>query len=294
MKRNLKRITVITILNILHLTASKKQAKKEKLFNILLWTSSEIPFQTGRKDFIQPKCQFQNCYITKNVSYLSDVAKFDAILFDSAALHEHPDIPFPNRRSEKQRYILLSTESSVRHPITPEYNNFFNWTWTYKLDSDIVFTRIVIRDKDGKVVGPKKEMHWLPDAEMKPISSDILRKLMDKTVTGIWLVTDCDPGSQSQRYIKSLQEELHTYNRKIDVYGQCPGANNTICNKDYNKVKQCEALIKSTYYFYMSFENALSEDFVSTQLLTALNYFAVPVVFGGANHTRYIKKILLY
>lgn len=286
MKRNLIRITVIMTINILHITANDKPANKEKLFYILLWTSSEIPFMMEREDFIRPKCQFQNCYITKNIRYLDDVTKFDAILFDSVALHRHPDISFPIRRSAKQRYVLLSTESSVRHPITPEYNSFFNWTWTYKLDSDIVFTQIAIRDKNGKIVGPKKEMHWLPDVNKKPASDDILKKLANKTTTGIWLATDCNPESQFQRYVKTVQEELHKFNRNIDVYGQCPGAYNNLCTKDTGSVEECEALIESTYYFYLSFENVMSEDFVSRQLLTALNHYAVPVVFGGANYTR--------
>lgn len=287
--RNLKRIAIITILNILHVTAHNKLEEKEKLFNILLWTSTGIPFTMAQENFIASKCQFQNCFITRNVSMLSDVTKFDAILFDAVALKEEPDIPFPKNRSKYQRYVLASTESSVHYPITSEYNNFFNWTWTYKLDSDIVFAQIAIKDKDGKVVGPKKEMHWLPEAKMKTTSNDIINKLADKTITAIWITKNCDPESQSHRYIRKMQEELKMGNRSVDIYGPCENMNNTMCVPGFPKfIKECEALIESNYYFYLVFENVVSEDFVSKQLLTPLNHFAVPIVFGGANYTRYV------
>lgn len=286
---NLRRIAVITILNILHVTANIEMAEKDKLIYILQWTwASEMPFRMERHNFVTPKCQFQNCFITQNVSYLNDVTNFDAILFDAVTLKEQPDIQLPTRRSLNQRYVLISADSSVHYPITPEYNNFFNFTWTYKLDSDVVNGQIVIRDVDGKIIGPKKEMHWLPESKMQPTDAKILSKLAHKNKAAIWLVTNCDPESQAQGYVKNLQEELRKYNQSIDLYGHC--ANNILCTKDYEKayMKECEALIESKYMFYLSFENVLSEDYVSTQLLTGLNHYAVPVVFGGANHTRYV------
>lgn len=287
---NLRRIIAITVLSILHVRAKVEVAEKEKIFNILLWTSSELSFIMERVNFVAAKCQFQNCFVTKNSSYLNDVRNFDAILFDSVALKNQPDIQLPRSRSKNQRYVLVSTESSARYPITFEYNNFFNWTWTYKLDSDIVFAQIAIRNKDGKIIGPKKVMHWLSNAHMKPTSVNILSKLAHKKSTAIWLVTNCDPESQAQGYIKNLQEEMYKYNHSVDLYGRCDIAQNMLCTRDLKKVymKECEALIESKYLFYLSFENVLSEDFVSTHLLTGLNHFAVPVVFGGANHTRYV------
>lgn len=281
--RNLKRIAMLIILNILHVTARNKLQEKENMFYILLWTWTGIPFTMDQEDFIAANCQFQNCFITKNISFFNDVTKFDAILFDAIALKEKQDIPYPEKRSKRQRYVLVSTEASVHCPITSEYNNFFNWTWTYKLDSDIVYSEIAIKDKDGTVVGPKKEMHWLPEAKMETTSINILNKLADKRIAAIWIATNCDPASQSVRYIRKMQVELKKNNHSVDTYGSCDNANNTKCIS-----KACQALIESTYYFYLFFESVVSEDFVSKQLLTPLNHFAVPVVFGGANHTRYV------
>lgn len=301
---NLRTITLIVTINILHVTAKVKMVEKENLFYILLWTPMEIStFQQLKPEqysFTEPNCQFQNCFITNNASYLNDVANFDAVLFDSVALNEQPDIPLPKRHSKNQRYVLVSTKSSADHPITSEYNNFFNWTWTYKLDSDVTFANIAIRDKAGTKIGPKKEMHWLSNAKMEPTNIDTLSKLAHKRVAGIWLVTNCDTQSQSQIYINNLQKELRKYNHSIDLYGNCNNGNYALCTTDMydKKLDDCETLVESKYYFYLSFENALSEDFVSTQLLTALNQFAVPVVYGGANHTRYVNdcniEILLF
>lgn len=290
---DLRKIATIVILNILHVTANIDIVEKDKLFYILLWTTSEMAFRMDQDNFVSPKCQFQNCLITKNASYLDHITNFDAILFDSVFLYEHPDIQLPHRRSRTQRYVFVSTASSADYPITPEYNNFFNWTWTYKFDSDVVFSQIAIRDLEGKVIGPKKEMHWLPVSQMKPIRSNISSKLENKTKTAMWLATSCDTDSQSQIYIKNLQEELRKYNDNVDIYGHCEQANYKLCTKNYEKLymKECEALIESTYFFYLSFESILSEDFVSSALLKALKHFAVPIVLGGANHTRYVMLI---
>ncbi|XP_063375065.1 alpha-(1,3)-fucosyltransferase C-like [Cydia amplana] len=53
-------------------------------------------------------------------------------------------------------------------------------------------------------------------------------------------------------------------------------------------MEECLKLIQEQYYFYLSFENSFSEDYVTEKLLTALENYAVPVVYGGANYTRFM------
>nr|XP_037877562.1 alpha-(1,3)-fucosyltransferase C-like [Bombyx mori] len=49
-------------------------------------------------------------------------------------------------------------------------------------------------------------------------------------------------------------------------------------------------MIREKYYFYLSFENSFGEDYVTEKLLHALEFDAVPVVYGGANYTRFMPE----
>lgn len=293
---NLRQITLVTIVNILHVTAKYEKAEKVNMFNILLWTPMGNSFfdqmPLGSYSFTEPKCQYQNCYLTNNPSYLSNIRKFDAVLFDFPALGRQHGFALPKQRSISQRYVLVSTESPVAHPIKADFNNFFNWTWTYKLDSDVVIANIAIRDAKGTIIGPKNDMHWLAKDKMKASSTDTLSKLTHKRTAAIWLVTNCEPNSQPRIFIQKLQDELRNYNHSLDFYGNCPNANYGVCSMDFTnkkKLNRCDQLTEKKYYFYLSFENILSADLVSAHLLTALQHYSVPVVYGGANYTRYVN-----
>lgn len=76
----------------------------------------------------------------------------------------------------------------------------------------------------------------------------------------------------------------------MNVFGQC---GNMMCpNAD---LEQCNELLEREYYFYLAFEDSMAEDYVTDQLWIALNHFAVPVVFGGANYFRLVNvNIILY
>lgn len=107
-----------------------------------------------------------------------------------------------------------------------------------------------------------------------------------KRSAAAWYVTDCETVALHLDYIKTLRLELSKHYFTVDILGPC---GNVPCSTKGRKNK-CYAMIESNYYFYLAFENALSDDYVTEQLLIALNNYAVPVVFGGANYTRYFYK----
>lgn len=49
----------------------------------------------------------------------------------------------------------------------------------------------------------------------------------------------------------------------------------------------CAAKLQKDYYFYLVLEDAICDDYVTDKLLLALNNYAVPLVYGGANYRRY-------
>lgn len=100
--------------------------------HVLLWTTIPGLNEEGQGIFIKHGCSFINCYITTNRSLFGNLGYFDAVLFDvadvSAGASDLPDV-----RSWTQKYIFVANESSDNYPVCdPIYDEFFNWTWTYK------------------------------------------------------------------------------------------------------------------------------------------------------------------
>lgn len=289
----IKVITVIIyIIYVKYVSGSHLKTKGQ--FYIFLWTNRAhntfMFLEESNKVFIDNHCLFQNCFIVNTTSYLRPVTEYDALLFNAVTLHAKPTMLPPYLRSLNQKYVLVSLESAATYPIAAKYNYFFNWTWTYKLNSDINFAYILIKHKDGKVIGPKQDMHWIRTANMKDTNLNIVKKLKNKTIAAAWIVSNCDTMmSKHEPYVKGLRHELGKYKQALDIFGQC--GNMKCPDADFQK---CYEVIERQYYFYLVFEDSMAEDYVTDQLLIALNHFAVPVVFGGANYTRYVyvtKKI---
>lgn len=268
---------------LLLIVSANGNKKLDGQIYILLWTpSNESPFtaiEMEQESFSKRNCRFQNCFLTNNTLYFNDVRDFDVILFNAVNL---ANTNLPSSRSEEQKYIFASTESPINFPIPSRYKDVFNLTWTYRLDSDINFAFLVVKNKKDKVIGPTKKMRWMDSNKMKQTPKSIISNLRNKKTAAAWFVSHCDTPSQREIFVQKLIQETSKYQLKIDIFGLCGDQN---CPKD--RIEDCYALIESDYYFYLSFENSFCEDYVTEKLLTALKHFAIPIVYGGANYTRY-------
>lgn len=277
-------IKVITLIVIYIFDVSGKVKKENGLIYILEWTTAKKePFK-----FIQPEqtsflnCEYQNCFVTDNVSYFEDITHFDVVMFNIYNLQRglHATV-LPTKRSEQQRYVFVALEPAAYFRLSTHYNNFFNLTWTYKLTSDAIFPYITVKNKRGEIIGPKKEMYWMDMNKMKPITKNVKNKLKKKRTAAAWIVSNCGAVSNRNDFVKMLQTNLTNYGLTIDIFGDC---GNHECPRD-NREIECYALIESDYYFYLAFENSFCEDYVSEKVLRALQHFSVPIVFGGANYS---------
>lgn len=256
---------------------------------ILLWTNETEPIKSnlreGNISFRNRKCPFTNCYMTSNRQFFGDVADFDVILFNGRELPENISL-LPQSRSPNQKYIYANMESSANFPVCNQiYKSYFNWTWTYKLDSDEIFGYMSIRDKEGNVIGPKEEMHWMKVETMMPINDTLKEKLSMKKIAAAWFVSHCGARSGRDLIAKQLQAELARYDMQVDIFGRCGTKE---CPR--GSMKECLRLVETDYYFYLSFENSFADDYVTEKLLNGLNHYAVPVVLGGANYTRFVDR----
>ncbi|CAH2087264.1 unnamed protein product [Euphydryas editha] len=254
---------------------------------ILQWTNKSLaPFnfmKEGNLAFVKNGCRFTNCYVTNDskYTYLNEF-DFDAIAFNGRDMIQLDQSKMPHHRNPRQKYVFGAMESADNFPVCDErFDGFFNWTWTYKLDSDFRWGYITVFDLKGTVVGPAVDMKW--EKEMRPISEDLKVKLSNKTKAAAWFVSHCSTKSRREDFVKEVQRELVPYNLTVDIYGRC----GTLECKKSNK-KLCFKQIERNYYFYFSLENSFAEDYVTEKLLIALENYAVPVVFGAANYSRYL------
>ncbi|KAL0870309.1 hypothetical protein ABMA27_005331 [Loxostege sticticalis] len=253
-----------------------------KLKFILQWNfPKESPFDVmgeGQTAFYELGCEYKNCFVTGNRDFFGDITKFDAIAFNGKYL---PSRDLPTRRLETQKYIFGATESAHNYPVCdPVYDGFFNWTWTYRLDSDFRWGYITIYDLEGRKVGPKPDMKW---PELAPVSDEFKKKLESKNKVVAWFVSHCTTFSMRENVVFDLwNEAMSKYGWEVDVYGSCGSLS---CPR--NQSSECFDIIRRDYYFYLSFENSFGQDYVTEKLLNALNNDAVPVVFGSADYSSY-------
>ncbi|XP_072938318.1 alpha-(1,3)-fucosyltransferase C-like [Epargyreus clarus] len=243
---------------------------------ILLWNDHFMGIKNIESYFRNLNCTKRNCVFTKDKNLFYDVMRFDAIIFSELALNSKDR---PSRRSKTQLYIFSSQEPSCNSPACELYNDkFFNLTFTYRLDSDVVWSYFVVRNVSGAVVAPRINATF--KTSVKPVSSEIKSILSRKRKTAAWVVDHCQADSSRDEYLTRLQEHLFHFSLKIDVYGKC----SRMKCPDNN----CERMIKENYYFYMAFEDFFTEDYVTEKVLLGYNNYAVPIVHGGANYTRFL------
>lgn len=280
-------IVVAILINASYNTSGRiYNQKNDDLIYILQWTQSKTgPFpsmESGQDAFIFRSCAFYNCFITNDTGYLKNIKYFDALLINVVDMHKDLSYSLPTKRAMYQKYIFVSRESYINYPVAQSYDGYFNWTWTHRLDSDIKYDYIAVRNKNGTLIGPKDEMHWVDIKDMKPTTTYIKSKLKKKRYAAAWFVSNCEAKNKRLEFGEKLKSELAKHGHILHIYGNCGDMK---CPID-GLWEGCFALIEHDYYFYLSFENAHSYDYVSEKVLNALNHFAVPVVFGGANYTK--------
>lgn len=292
-KKILKALLILCIVSLIYknyLTTFQKKnwhVNLKPLKYILIWTNSfdlSLSYKMKADSMIvKGILNNSNCYLTFDRN-LIDQTDFDAVVFSGLDAGELSPWLFwrdlPSVRSPKQIYIFSTLESPHYIRLCSSiYDGFFNWTKTYRLDSDLIRGYFNIRDLDDNIIGPSLNMKWLD--RLDPIDEELRIKLSNKSKTAMWFVSNCHTPGGREHFVGKLQEELRNYNRKVDIYGRCGTLS---CPKDNEA--SCFKKLEEDYFFYLSFENAFAEDYVTEKLLTALNNYAVPVVYGGANYSR--------
>lgn len=247
---------------------------------ILLWTVpdyTEYKFGDGRAPFIKGRCLYSNCYITTSKNVLDEgYTKFEAIIFDINVVRSWQKKYMPKKRSSRQKYVFYSMEASDYSPVCNVLaDNYFNWTWSYKLYSDIVNPFILVKKLKGDLVAPSIAVSWITN--MSRVTGKELEDLERKSKAVIWVINKCDSRIDRMVFVKRLKLALQKHSLELDIFG---------CDYIKCPYKYCEKLIKNDYYFFLSYEYSTADDFVSEDVLKAYENDAVPIVLGGANYNQ--------
>lgn len=230
-------------------TFSPSHSLKYKV--ILYWNTffgdAGMSFGLGNKIF--ENCSYKNCFATSNKSFLP-MEQFDSIVFHAPRYTVHQD-GYPFKRCAHQKYIFYSMESPFNVKIdraTKEY--FYNWTMTYRTDSDI--------HRPYSIVVKSDENYTIPTVE----------EIKKKSKKIAWFVSNCQTAGSHRRM--NYAQELNKY-IPVDIYGTCGTLtceNRTACYK----------MLETDYKFYLSFENSMCKDYVTEKLFNVLEYNVVPIV----------------
>ncbi|UJR30850.1 hypothetical protein I4U23_018365 [Adineta vaga] len=204
------------------------------------------------------------CRITTDHQYFSQS--------DASLIHLRESINFKKlnnlSRQPHQRFVFFIKESPVHSPTisSKEHGHLFNYTQTYRPDSDITGTTL-------------RTLFWLFDYQIYPnydFQSIIKTKQPKKLLVAI--ISNCGGSSNRLKYINELKNYV-----PIDIYGKC--------GQTCPHLSDCRQYAYLTYKFYLAFENSLCDEYVTEKFFFALESARIiPVVLGLARYDHYIPS----
>jgi alpha-1,3-fucosyltransferase len=251
---------------------------------ILMWNEWNVKLEDEPLPKVQ--CPITSCLFTTDLSLMQHS--------DVVVLHFDTLKDFPINRKPHQRFVFYHFESPD-NTVTKLMDNpyfrydYFNWTMTYRRDSDIF-----LRDYYGSLVSKKSlndnnrktryqygsymsrnnSIEVYDDRVVRYQNNDpgLYKLISRKTKMITWFVGNCNTTIRREEYVRQLNQYV-----PIDIFGKCTED----CSKN------CDEMLKSDYKFYLAFENSWCPDYITEKFSRPLLYDAIPVVLGGADYSRF-------
>ncbi|XP_045185055.2 alpha-(1,3)-fucosyltransferase C-like [Mercenaria mercenaria] len=213
--------------------------------------------------YIRNKCHFKNCVMTNKVNNISQMS---AVVFSTPYTLKYGCSYLKSKRPYSQVWVFMTFEPPeasrqwwYRDPI---WRKTMNWSWGYRLDSDIfrpiqvLTTRNVLPNRDNDTIFKRK------------------KKL------AAWVVSHCHVKSLRDEYVHALIRE----GVQVDIFGKCSKNRTNVSRKDIQQ------RINDDYKFYLSFENNICKDYVTEKFYTYLGLDTILVVRGGLNYSKHFNQ----
>lgn len=201
----------------------------------------------GQSTFIEQKCLVNACDLTDQRSD----PEIDLVLFT------HTPGSLGGVRNPNQIWTLFMLESPYHTSGLSAFAGQYNWTATYRHDSDIVapYEKFVLYDENVRTLPQNKSY------------------AAGKTRKVAWFVSNC--GARNTR--KEYAEELKKY-IDVDIYGSCGPHKCPRRDKDH-----CFNMLNKDYKFYLAFENSNCRDYITEKFfVNGLQHDVIPIVMGAA------------
>ena len=229
------------------------------LFGKSPWPGLEKDFNFTHWNHIP--CDVQSCRVTYNKS---DLSRSDAVIFHGRDLPSVMDMKhIVKQKPPQQRWVYFIHESPKFTFYDPSlYNGYFNWTMTYRRDSDFFV--------------PYRTYTRLEPDEIARIQAENRNYAQGKDRLLVWIVSHCK--GLREDYVRKLMKFI-----QVDVFGSC--------SRRFNQTETCPRSSSvcddklKRYKFVFALENSYCVDYITEKYwYTPLDHDNVPIVLGGANY----------
>jgi alpha-1,3-fucosyltransferase len=257
----------------------------ESLKIILMW--NEWNLKMAEEPLSKVQCPKRSCLFTTDMSLIQQS--------DVVVLHFDTLNDFPRNRQPHQRFVFYHFESPENTASIlmddPRFRfDYFNWTMTYRRDSDIF-----LRDYYGSLVSKlsvnnntRESRYSYGNSEGQnrsnnhnKVNGDLTSKFSNnnhslfelkkrKSKMVVWLVGNCHTKIRREEYVRQLNKYV-----PVDIFGRCTKE----CPSN------CDEMIRNDYKFYLAFENSWCPDYITEKFSRPLLYEAIPIVLGGADYS---------
>jgi alpha-1,3-fucosyltransferase len=228
---------------------------------------------------------------------LDEMPNFDAIVMHGvdAGLNAQDKDSIQNWRRPHQRFVFFMLEPPPNGPqfTSATYDFFWNYTMTYRIDSDVPIPYGFIAPNVDPVKGgdPRgiriPQTTWPIDYDETDFIQNVLpnkgenfRMLARRPKKVAWVVSRCISNSHREEFVKELQKYI-----EVDVFGKC---GSLACDVEGARPNEetCNSQVMRNYKFYLAFENNFAQDYVTEKFFSRMNDSLVPIVLGQANYSR--------
>lgn len=236
----------------------------------------------GNESFRRNGCPVWQCQVFDYLDLERDeslqVGDFDAVVFHDPTWGR--DFEVPTRRSPHQRYVFWSQESPAFRVDNQlgKLDGFFNWTMTYRWDSDIVHPYGWMVPLNSSAVPMNPEPAQLKGLLAQTRAEGAVNYAKGKSRLVAWIVSHCDSAGGRDDYVQRLKEYVD-----VDIYGKCGKLQ---CNRSDDGA--CRRMVERDYKFYIAMENSYCLDYMTEKLFEQIHYnYVLIVVDLHGNHAQF-------